>query len=132
MLQGDFYTILSAEHTTPESNPDGRQTFLLKVGLNPDHRIYAGHFPGNPVVPGVCQIGMVKEAVEHVKGLNGLLQTAETVKFLQPVIPSECPVLTLELTLRQPEEHTIVCQAVIRDEAVIFLKFRGTLCTKPI
>lgn len=53
-----------------------------------DHPALAGHFPGNPVVPGVLVLEQVQQALEGNIGrvrLTGLPQ----VKFLSPLRPGE-------------------------------------------
>ena len=34
------------------------------IELNKDHDIFKGHFPGNPVMPGVCMLQIIKELTE--------------------------------------------------------------------
>ena len=47
MLLDHFYTILSSELSDST-------TWTIQVELNSEHTVYQGHFPGHPVVPGVC------------------------------------------------------------------------------
>jgi len=51
------------------------------------HRALPGHFPGNPVVPGVILLDRVVATVECVWGkrIAGLPQ----VKFLRPLLPDQ-------------------------------------------
>lgn len=37
--------------------------FTFRVRLDAAHPIYAGHFPGNPVLPGVCTLQIVRECL---------------------------------------------------------------------
>ncbi len=130
MLQGSFFRILSSQWIGAEE-PAGPRTLTFRVALDPDHVIYTGHFPGNPVVPGVCQIQMIREGLESSLGTNLRLTAADPIKFLHLIRPAEHPELTVECKIRQRETSDIECSAVISDEETIFLKFRGTLCTKP-
>jgi len=130
MLQKDFYTILSSEFLPVENQTiPGTESFRIRVHLDPGHRIYQGHFPGSPVVPGVCQIQMVKEGLENMKQVYGMLTVADNVKFLNMIIPSEHPDLTIEYTVKPPSDPDICFSAIIRDGETVFLKFNGTLCT---
>lgn len=54
-----------------------------------DHPCLAGHFPGQPVVPGVVILDHVLEAIERLHGpLDAPLRLPQ-VKFLQPLLPGE-------------------------------------------
>ena len=131
MLQEDFYTILSSEFLPVEDQSlPVTESFRIRVHLDPGHRIYQGHFPGSPVVPGVCQIQMVKEGLETMKQVHGMLTVADNVKFLSMIVPSEHPDLTIEYTVKPPDDTNLFFSAIIRDGETVFLKFKGTLCTK--
>ncbi len=81
MLLGDFFTIHHLEETG----------FDIKAGLviNAGHKIFEGHFPGQPVVPGVCMMQMVKEIMEQVIGEKTNLIRAYEMKFLAIINPQE-------------------------------------------
>ncbi len=51
-----YYHILSSEITADAG--------VFRVALNADCEVYQGHFPGEPVCPGVCNIQMIKECAE--------------------------------------------------------------------
>jgi hypothetical protein len=55
-----------------------------------DHPAFAGHFPGQPVLPGVVLMTLVMEALEQRPGLRARLAGApciEQLKFVAPVGP---------------------------------------------
>ena len=131
MLQGDFFQIISSETPPDASTVSGSQTLRAVVSLDPGHRIYDGHFPGNPVVPGVCQVQVVREALEFLMDVKGMLVAGDNIKFLNMIVPAEHPVLTIDYIIKQPEGDNLHFSAVLRDNETIFMKFKGTLCTKP-
>lgn len=53
--------------------------------VGPDHPSLAGHFPGNPVVPGVL---ILEEVMRAVTGRN-VRALWSKVKFIGPVFPGE-------------------------------------------
>jgi len=64
-----------------------------------DHPAFAGHFPGQPVLPGVTLLAEVLEALLDVPALAALIGPAPRLaaaKFLAPVRPG-AP-LTIDLT----------------------------------
>lgn len=65
-----------------------------KFHIATDHPALPGHFPGNPVVPGVVLLDRIVAAVEHAWGQNviGLSQ----VKFLRPLAPDQIVDLSIE------------------------------------
>jgi 3-hydroxyacyl-[acyl-carrier-protein] dehydratase len=129
MLEGDFFTITSLQkEALPAVDDSTGSVYRAAVSLNPLHRIFNGHFPGNPVVPGVCQIQMIREIVEKGWGKSGRLVSADNVKFLSMITPGEHPVLQVECRVREKEQGYLDIQATIVDEDVIFLKFKGVLC----
>lgn len=69
------------------------------VGINASHGIFAGHFPDQPVLPGVCmvQIAITIAGAMHGKALR--VVNARTMKFLAPVDPNKTPELLYRTTL---------------------------------
>ena len=55
-LLDNFYIIHRSEKVQEES-------FSVEVELLPNHAIYGGHFPGQPVVPGVCTLTIIRECI---------------------------------------------------------------------
>jgi 3-hydroxyacyl-[acyl-carrier-protein] dehydratase len=64
--------------------------------IPPDHPCLAGHFPGNPVVPGVVVLDQVAAALARWRGLR--LAALAQVKFVAPLLPGQTAELQLELT----------------------------------
>lgn len=52
------------------------------------HPSLSGHFPGNPIVPGVVVLNRVVEAIEALHGPRASMRLPQ-VKFLQPLLPGE-------------------------------------------
>jgi 3-hydroxyacyl-[acyl-carrier-protein] dehydratase len=59
-----------------------------------DHPALPGHFPGNPIVPGVVLLDHVAAALARWTGQH--VAALPQVKFLSPVRPGEQIDLTLE------------------------------------
>ena len=61
-----------------------------------DHPSFAGHFPGQPVLPGVVLLSMVMEALQSRLGTPAQIDQA---KFLAPVLPGDT--LALRVTAQR-------------------------------
>lgn len=61
-LLNSYFNII--ESTVTEDGLTGK--FI--VSLNGNHPVYEGHFPGEPVCPGVCSMQMVKECAAQMCG----------------------------------------------------------------
>lgn len=92
----DFYTLQSHEKAENGS-------ITANIILNKDHDIFKGHFPGNPVTPGVCMMQIVKELTEEFTGSKLFLKSASNVKFMAIINPVETPELKLQLGITENE-----------------------------
>ncbi|UOU99609.1 hypothetical protein MUU74_06515 [Chryseobacterium daecheongense] len=92
----DFYTLQSHEKAENGS-------ITANIILNKDHDIFKGHFPGNPVTPGVCMMQIVKELTEEFTGSKLFLKSASNVKFMALINPVETPELKLQLDITENE-----------------------------
>lgn len=70
-------------------------SFCLR--LLPECFIYRAHFPGEPVTPGVCLIGMAVETAGAACGRDFELHEVVNAKFLKVVNPRETPRLLITL-----------------------------------
>jgi 3-hydroxyacyl-[acyl-carrier-protein] dehydratase len=73
---------------------------VSQVVVPADHPSLAGHFPGNPVVPGVVLLDLVLAAIQAQWPCT--LQSMPGVKFLQPVQPNERIDLHIEFCVDTP------------------------------
>jgi 3-hydroxyacyl-[acyl-carrier-protein] dehydratase len=81
MLLDNFFTItdITISQTKDEA--------IIKVKLNPNHNIFDGHFPGTPIVPGVCFIQMIKEILTKIVNADLILISSKNIKFQNLVNP---------------------------------------------
>ncbi|MWB93859.1 3-hydroxyacyl-ACP dehydratase [Flavobacterium sp. GA093] len=100
MVLKDFYKILSEEKIS-----DSKYIFTILV--NEKHDVFKGHFPGNPVMPGVCMIQIIKEISESIIKSSLLMQTLTNVKFMALINPEMTPELRLELDINTTEDDLI-------------------------
>lgn len=84
-LNNDFYCI--TETVSSEALP------IYRIRLNPEHYIFKAHFPGNPIVPGVCQVKIISELIENYLGRRVVLSGIKNIKYLSVIVPSDDEIL---------------------------------------
>lgn len=114
MLIKDFYKTVSLI-----SNDS---TISSKIRLNPNHEVYKGHFPNQPVVPGVILLQIVREIIEHVLQAKLFMGKIIQVKYLIPITPIETPELTLTITNKKTDYNKLKSTVIIGFNNKIFTK----------
>lgn len=100
MVLKDFYKVLSKEKTTDSK-------YSITILVNEEHEIFKGHFPGNPIMPGVCMIQIIKELTEKITESTLMIQTLANVKFMALINPEKNPELRLELDITMTEDNLV-------------------------
>ena len=70
------------------------------LNLAADHPAYAGHFPGQPILPGVVILAEVLAAVAGESGVAAHRWKLASAKFRHPVVPGTALTLVHERTAR--------------------------------
>lgn len=97
MFYNDLFTIES------QKIEEGHALFTIQ--LNPAHRIYKGHFPGDGITPGVCILQMACDLFSLIHQQNFVISNLKSVKFMQLIRPSVTPTVTYEFTYQPAEEN---------------------------
>lgn len=101
-------------------------TIEAQIELNPAHALYEGHFPGNPVVPGVCQVHMVKTILSDYLGRQATMGEAKDVKFLSMIQPQSMNLLSCEITLQKLNEQRYKVTARLNHGETLCMRLRAT------
>ncbi|HET7922451.1 MAG TPA: thioester dehydrase [Gammaproteobacteria bacterium] len=92
----------------------------LDIAVRADNPWFEGHFPGQPILPGVVQIGWAVHFACALHGSSPEVRTLEQIKFRRPILPGA------ELCLRlTPQPDTGKLRFEYRDAAGSFSS--GTL-----
>ncbi len=57
------------------------------ININKDHAVFSGHFPGNPVLPGACQLNLISDILQAHFQKPYQLKQAKSLKFTHLVNP---------------------------------------------
>ncbi|WP_136668233.1 3-hydroxyacyl-ACP dehydratase [Flavobacterium sp. H122] len=119
MLLKDFYTVEKLENVA-----DGK--YNATVMLNRQHDIFKGHFPGNPVTPGVCMMQIIKELSQEILGSSLFMTNSSNVKFMALINPDINPKLNLELEISGDLSSEIKVKNTTSFDETVALKLTNT------
>ena len=80
-------SIRAARLGEPQSSPDG--TAVQEFRFPASDAVFAGHFPGHPLLPGIFQIEMARVVAESALRTTLRMRAVTKAKFLRPIIPGE-------------------------------------------
>lgn len=96
------------------------------IVLHADHAIFKGHFPGQPVLPGVCMLEMITEITgSHLKKSFHISEAA-LIKFLNMIDPRKNPEITLEIIYQEVPGAFQVHGKIFHD-SLVFMKYQLVL-----
>ena len=81
---------------------------------------FVGHFPGEPILPGIALVHMVKQAIlKHAEARNERikLDTLRKIRFVQPVRPGET--LSINISGEESGEETLFSFKVANSENIV-------------
>lgn len=117
MLLKNFYKIIDSIVT--------EKGFIYSININENHEIYKGHFPDNPVVPGVCLIQIIQELLENELKKKIRLLKAGNIKFKAAVIPKSENIINFEYELNFIEVSNFYAKCEISDFERTLMSFKG-------
>ncbi|MBN2813970.1 MAG: hypothetical protein JXQ80_07815 [Bacteroidales bacterium] len=115
----NLYTVPSFEVSLSKDKVTAR------ISLNRGHNIFEGHFPGNPILPGVCTVQIALELLEKLTGRELRLAKAGNIKYLGFVNPITTPDLIFELAIAQAGESNIQCSTSVSAGGTRVCTFKG-------
>lgn len=104
--------------------PDKENTYSCRIFFDRDFRGFEGHFEGNPVVPGVCLLELIRVHAEEITQKNLVLKEIGQCKFRSPFLADmegEC------ITQLKAADGIYSVQAEIRNQNGSACKMKLTL-----
>lgn len=122
MLIQNFYQTIVLQETANLS-------YNAQIHLNAAHPIFKGHFPDNPVMPGICMIQIIKELTESVLKQELFMEQVSNVKFMALINPEKCAEITINFQVDRTSEKVKV-KSNIEYQGTIALKMSSTYIAK--
>lgn len=119
LLENKFYRILSEERGEGLSAK-------FNVAILPECNVYDGHFPGDPVCPGVCNIETIKECAILLTGEQLRYSIIKQCRLTALATPTVCPEVSIHVIL-SPSGEGYAIQATIADSRQTYMILKGQL-----
>ena len=116
MLRNNFFNVQDMEKQA--------DSLSARFAIDAAHPIFKGHFPNQPVVPGVCMVQIIKELLEEALGEKLMMKEAAQIKFLQLLVPEDNARLSAEVNW-QNSEKGIETVASLKNEEKTFFKMNA-------
>lgn len=110
-LYNDIYTIIEKHDNA------------VTIRLLPSSAIYQAHFPGNPVTPGVCQVGIIGELLEEMCGRKLTLCEVKNLKFVEVLKPDVTEEACITFEKIEDDGERLVVKGTVSSETTVFTKF---------
>lgn len=100
MLLEGFYTLTNIDKV----REDEYEAF---IHLHKEHEIFEGHFPNNPVTPGVCMMQILKELTSKIIDKKLIMKSSNNIKFMSLINPEKNPDLKLNIVFSKNNEEEV-------------------------
>lgn len=93
------------------------------VRLNGAHPIYAAHFPGRPITPGVCLVQLLGELLQRQTGRALELSQIVNLKFVKTLSPDTESLLTVDFNSVDITGGSVHAKGTISSNGQVATKF---------
>jgi len=98
----------------------------FRIYIHSGHVIFTGHFPENPITPGVCQMEMVKEVFGDYLNEALFFNNVSNMKFINMWVPNDSESVYLELSASVDEVGYKMNASIYTGDEVYF-KIKGSI-----
>lgn len=99
---------------------------VFRIELIPECKVYEGHFPGNPICPGVFNIETVRECAQILSGRSLRISAVKQCRFTSLLTPAKRETLSVRINTAGIENGLVV-QATISDSSNSYVEFKGNM-----
>ncbi|TXI83641.1 MAG: 3-hydroxyacyl-ACP dehydratase [Crocinitomicaceae bacterium] len=118
ILNDTFYTVTELTK--------GENTLDATIKLNAAHAIFEGHFPNNPVTPGVVEMEIVKEILSLGLEKPLKMKTMSSCKFLAVLNPINVENVQVKISITEMDDAFVRISGQLADDTTSFLKIAAT------
>ena len=100
------------------------EEYSFEIRIKPDCDVYRGHFPGHPISPGVCNIGMIRDLAGKALKKKIRFTSIKQCRLTGMITPESTPALTVTLNLTSSDDGCSV-SADIKDTEKSYMELKG-------
>ncbi len=107
-------------------NHSSSNGILADVEVLPDSPWFSGHFPGDPILPGIAQLAIVFDVINQLSDQNLKISGTKKVRFRQIIRPNDN--LRIIATPRKENATSFSFRVIVKGEVAC----SGIMITKKI
>lgn len=124
MLENSYFSIIGSQ-TTDEATH-------FTIHLLPEHPVYQGHFPDNPVSPGVCNLQMIKECAQHVAGRSLTFDNISQYRLLQVLSPNTHTAIDINLSVSTDATGFVILATATAGQSIALSLKAHAICNEQL
>ena len=93
---------------------------IYTVCIDFAHPVFNGHFPNNPILPGVMMCDIIRHLVSDHLGSKVQLTLGKNIKFSKMIVPSSNNTYQIEISILDIQNEFEVRAMIYQDENVYF------------
>ena len=112
-------------------------SIVTKFYVDPEREIFKGHFPGDPVLPGVYTVEIMAQtsdililSTERYAGKVPLFIGINNVRFLSKICPGDTLEIHSKFAFEKREKGVVTCSAEVYDGETLACTGDVTLCMR--
>lgn len=95
---------------------------VVRIRLHPESAIFKAHFPGHPITPGVCQVGIIEELATMMYG-SLTLREVRNLKFVDVMKPESVGEVVITFDKMEEDGNMLITKGIITSEGKTYSKF---------
>lgn len=119
LLEDEYYTLIDSQTDSV--------TGCLTIRVNPASRIFEGHFPGNPICPGVCGVELIRECASIVLAQEVRISKINKCRFLSVARPQEDCRFCISIATTPMGDGSCLIKAKMSDGKADYISFSGVV-----